>query len=168
MLRIIDNKKIDITDTEYKIYQKLCEEYTEKYFQGKELFIGLFEVNTEGIILFVKPQNQRKFSMEIYCFMLSVMQNQHLRIMQKQQQMFIEEAQKKHIELFKNTNERISKLDNYLELLELLNKVKDLTKDPKAKEALSKLKNISDILKNLPIIEEVKDLYIGNDESAEG
>lgn len=163
MLRIIDNKRVDLTDTEYKIYQKLCEEYTEKYFQGKELFTGLFEVNDDGIILFVKPQHQRKFSMEIYCFMLSVMQNQHLRIMQKQQQMFIEEAQKKHIELFENANERISKLDNYLELLNSLNKVKDLIKNPKAKEALSKLKDISEILKSLPIIEGVKD--IENNES---
>ena len=156
MLRIIDNKKVELTDTEHKIYKELCEEYTEKYFQGSELFKGLFEVNGEGIILFVKPQHNRKFSMEIFCFLLSVMQNQHLRIMQNQQQTFIKEAQKKHIELFKEAGERISKLDNYLELLDVLNKIKDLSKNPKAKESLDKLKSISDMLKDLPPIEEIK------------
>jgi len=78
-LRLINNKRIDLTDQEYKTYEELCASYTRDNFNGKDLFNDLFETNEQGLIIFLKPPTQT-FSMEIIIFLQNVMVHQHLRM----------------------------------------------------------------------------------------
>lgn len=80
MRRIINNKKIDLTDDEWRLYQEICKSYDRPNFKGSSLFVDLFETDTNGIIIFLKPPSTYT-SMEVFMFMMSVMQNQHLRVM---------------------------------------------------------------------------------------
>lgn len=82
---IIDNKKVDLTTDEYHIYQKIVASYTKPPYQkGEDFFIDLFEVDDDGIIIFLKPPSQRAVSLEIFLFCMSIMQHQHMRVLQKQ------------------------------------------------------------------------------------
>lgn len=79
MIRIIDNKKVDITDDEFKIYNNLCKSY--EVHGGSVLFEDLFESDDNGIILFIKPPSKNFISYEITFFIISIFQHQHTRIM---------------------------------------------------------------------------------------
>lgn len=81
MLRIIDNKRVDITDDEFKAYQDICKSYDRPNFEGKDLFKDLFETNDKGIITFLKPPGSNFISMEVLTFLQSLMLHQHLRLM---------------------------------------------------------------------------------------
>ncbi len=84
-IRIIDHKKVDLTEDEFAMYKKIVASYTKPPYQkGEDLFIDLFEVDQDGIIIFLKPPSQRQTSMEIFLFCMSIMQNQHLRLVHKQ------------------------------------------------------------------------------------
>ena len=78
MLRIIDNKRVDLTNDEFKAYQELCKSYDRPNFQGKDLFVDLFETNEKGIIIFLKPPGKKFISMEIIIFIQSVMVHQQI------------------------------------------------------------------------------------------
>lgn len=78
--RIISNKRIDLTDNEWQLYQDICHSYDKPNFKGSDLFAELFETDSKGIIIFLKPPT-RFTSMEVFLFMMSIMQHQHLRIM---------------------------------------------------------------------------------------
>ena len=99
MIRIIDFKKVDMTDDEYNMYLSICESYNRPNFEGKELFKDHFEVNKDGIIVFVKPSKEKFCSLEVYMFLCSLMQNQHIRIMHSQLESLIKEASNKINEL---------------------------------------------------------------------
>lgn len=81
MIRIIDNKKIDLTDDEWSLYEQICKSYDveNRGVRGKDLFIDLFETNENGIIIFLKPP-QNYTSMEVYMFLVGIMIHQHLGI----------------------------------------------------------------------------------------
>jgi hypothetical protein len=81
MLKIIDNKRIDITADEYKTYQDICKSYDRPNFQGKDLFSNLFETDDRGVIIFLRPPSSKFVSMEVLSFLQSVMMHQHLRLM---------------------------------------------------------------------------------------
>ena len=98
-MRIIDNKRVLITDDEFKMFQKICRSYDSEYRKGEDLFSDHFETNGEGIIVFVKPSHNKYSSLEIYCFLTSIMVNQHLRIGQDQINKLVEEARTKITEL---------------------------------------------------------------------
>jgi hypothetical protein len=83
-LRIIDNKKIEMTEDEWTMYQKIVKSYTSMTNKGEDLFIDLFESDDNGIIMFLKPPSKRQTSLEVFLFLMSLMQHQHLRLMQKQ------------------------------------------------------------------------------------
>jgi hypothetical protein len=83
-LRIIDNKKIDMTQDEWTMYQKIVKSYTTLTNKGEDLFIDLFETDDNGTIMFLKPPSTRQTSFEVFLFLMSLMQHQHLRLMQKQ------------------------------------------------------------------------------------
>src|SRR5581483_10182652 len=83
-LRIIDNKRVDMTDDEHMMYQKIVKSYTNATNKGEDLFIDLFETDERGIIIFLKPPSVRRTSLEVYLFLMSLMQHQHLRLMQDQ------------------------------------------------------------------------------------
>ncbi len=73
-----------MTDDEWSMYQKIVKSYTSLTNKGEDLFIDLFETNDEGIIMFLKPPSKRQTSLEVFLFLMSLMQHQHLRLMQKQ------------------------------------------------------------------------------------
>ena len=54
-LRIIDNKKIEMTSDEWGMYEKIVKSYTTLTNKGEDLFIDLFETDDNGIIIFLKP-----------------------------------------------------------------------------------------------------------------
>lgn len=105
MKKIIDNKRVEMTSDEYKMYQSICSSYDRPNFQGKELFRDHFETNDHGIITTVKPPHNRYTSMEVFGFLLALMQNQHMRIMQDQVSMLVKEASDKIKELAKENKE---------------------------------------------------------------
>lgn len=78
MIRIIDNKKIDLTDDEWGLYQSICKSYDGPNFRGADLFIDLFETDNNGIIVFLKPPKYQT-SFEVFLFLISIMNHQHLR-----------------------------------------------------------------------------------------
>jgi len=82
-LRVIDNKRVDLTYDEDQMYQKIVASYTSLTNKGEDLFIDLFETDDNGIIIFLKPPSRRQTSFEVFLFLMSVMQHQHLRIMHK-------------------------------------------------------------------------------------
>lgn len=84
MIRIIDNKKIDLTDDEFEMYLNICKSYTTASHNGEDMFIDLFESGDDGVIIFLKPPSVRQTSLEVFLFLMSVMQHQHLRQMHKQ------------------------------------------------------------------------------------
>jgi mRNA deadenylase 3'-5' endonuclease subunit Ccr4 len=83
-MRVIDNKKIDLTDDEWKMYQSIVKSYTTTTNKGEDLFIDLFETNNDGIIIFLKPPSKFRTSFEVFLFLMSIMQHQHLRLMHQQ------------------------------------------------------------------------------------
>lgn len=74
MLKIIDNKKVQLTQDEFMMYESICKNYK----QGKDLFRNLFETDDDGIIVFLRPP-EKTFSMEVVIFLQNLMVHQHLR-----------------------------------------------------------------------------------------
>ena len=107
MRRIIDHKRIDMTNDEYTLFQKICESYDRPNFQGSELFKNHFETNEHGIIIFVRPPSQQYSSLEVYCFLVSLMVNQHLRISQEQNMSLLKEVTEKTAELINSVREEL-------------------------------------------------------------
>jgi hypothetical protein len=83
-IRIIDNKKIDLTDDENEMYQKIVKSYTTINMDGKDLFTDLFYSDDRGIIVFLKPPSVRRTSFEVFLFLMSIFQHQHTRLMYEQ------------------------------------------------------------------------------------
>lgn len=83
-VRVVDNKKLEMTDDEWDMYQKIVKSYTDVTGKGEDLFMDLFETNDEGIIIFLKPPAKRRTSLEVFLFLMSLMQHQHLRLMHQQ------------------------------------------------------------------------------------
>lgn len=87
MFKIIDNKKVEITNEEYKMYEAICHSHDP---HGKDLFKNLFEVNDEGIIIYLFPP-VTKFSMQVLVFLQNLMIHQHLRLIYKEHDSAIKE-----------------------------------------------------------------------------
>lgn len=83
-VRVVDNKKLDMTQDEWAMYEKIVKSYTTLTNKGEDLFIDLFETNDSGIIVYLKPPSKRQTSFEVFLFLMSLMQHQHLRLMQNQ------------------------------------------------------------------------------------
>jgi hypothetical protein len=83
-IKIIDNKKVDVTEDEWIMYQRIVKSYTTSFNKGEDMFMDLFEANDNGIILFLKPPSKRHTSLEIFLFLMALMQHQHLRLMHQQ------------------------------------------------------------------------------------
>lgn len=71
MIKGIDNKKVDITEIEYKYYQELVKKH------GASSFDDLFETDKEGRITIVKPT--KSIPWDILFFVQNLMINQHMR-----------------------------------------------------------------------------------------
>lgn len=82
-IRVVDNKRLDMTDDEWAMYQKIVKSYTSLTNKGEDLFQDLFETNDSGIIIFLKPPSKRQTSFEVFLFLMALFQHQHLRLMYK-------------------------------------------------------------------------------------
>lgn len=83
-IRVVNNRKLEMTDDEWDIYQKIVQSYTDVTGKGEDLFIDLFETSDDGIIVLLKPPSKRRTSLEIFLFLMALMQQQHLRLMWKE------------------------------------------------------------------------------------
>lgn len=83
-IRVVDNKKLDLTNDEWQMYDKIVKSYTTNTNKGEDLFQDLFETDSNGIIIFLKPPSKRLTSFEVFLFLMSIMQHQHLRLMHQQ------------------------------------------------------------------------------------
>lgn len=97
MIRLIDHKRIEMTNDEFNAYKQICRSYDEPTAnrKGEDLFVDHFETNSQGIITFVKPPHQRYSSLEVYTFLISIMVNQHLRIHREMTVQMVKEAEEK-------------------------------------------------------------------------
>jgi hypothetical protein len=80
---VIDNKKVDLTPDEWALYQNIVQSYTTPTNKGQDLFIDLFEVDENGIIIFLRPPSKRQTSFEVFLFLIAIQTQQHLRLMYK-------------------------------------------------------------------------------------
>jgi len=83
-VKVIDNKKVEMTEDEWDMYQKIVQSYTTATNKGEDLFIDLFETDNDGVIIFLKPPSKFRTSFEVFLFLMSLMQHQHLRLMHRQ------------------------------------------------------------------------------------
>lgn len=122
-IRIIDNKKVSLTHDEFLAYEEICRGYDRPNFKGNDLFQDHFEVNDDGIILFVKPPQKKYSSMEVFTFLLSIMVNQQLRISQDQVHTLVEEIKNKALEQFAEIDLLKNELKSYKEEVERMKTV---------------------------------------------
>jgi len=95
------------------MYRNICRSYDDAKVnrKGEDLFIDHFEANGDGIIMFVKPPQKRYSSLEVYCFLVSIMQNQHMRILYEQNKMLIKETTIKVKEVMSELDQLKSKVE---------------------------------------------------------
>jgi hypothetical protein len=94
-IRIIDNKKVDVTEDEWAMYEKIVKSYTTDTNKGEDLFKDLFETDPNGIIIFLKPPSKFRTSFEVFLFLMSLMQHQHLRLMHSQVEEMVAQVKEK-------------------------------------------------------------------------
>jgi len=92
---IVDNQKLDMIDAEYELYKKIVASYKN----GEQLFADLFQSNDLGIIILLKPPATRHTSMEVFLFLMSLMQQQHIRLMYAQMECICEHIGDKMVEI---------------------------------------------------------------------
>ena len=78
MFKIIDYKKVDITEDEYDYYQQIVKEYS------KEEFRDMFDTDEDGCINLVKPPLKKSIPWVVIFFLQNLMLNQRIRRMEKQ------------------------------------------------------------------------------------
>lgn len=84
-----------MTEDEWGMYQKIVQSYTTATNKGEDLFKDLFETNNDGIIIFLKPPSKFRTSFEVFLFLMSLMQHQHLRLMRQEVDAVLAELKKK-------------------------------------------------------------------------
>ena len=94
-VRVINNKRVEMTDDEWVMYEKIVKSYTTATNKGEDLFIDLFETDPNGIIVFLRPPSKFRTSFEVFLFLMSLMQHQHLRLMHKQVDDLCDQVRKK-------------------------------------------------------------------------
>lgn len=94
-IRIIDNKKVSLTAPEWDMYQSICRGYDRPNFKGEDLFKNLFECDEQGTIVFLKPPSSHYTSLEVFLFVVSVFQHQHMRQMYGQLKQLMGEVKDK-------------------------------------------------------------------------
>ena len=73
-----------MTSYEYSLYKKICASYDDINFKGADLFLDLFDTDENGIIVALRPPSKRATSMEVFLFLVSLQQAQHIRMMYAQ------------------------------------------------------------------------------------
>ena len=74
MIRAVGNKRLDLTDPEFLVYEKISE------LVGKNEFCDLFDTDNNGKIISVFPPIDKPVSMVVVYFLFNVMINQRVRV----------------------------------------------------------------------------------------
>ncbi len=93
MIRIIDNKRVDLTNDEFSLYEKICRSYDRPNFKGEYLFEDLFESDDKGFITFLKPPTNYT-TPEVIFYLIDITVHQHLRRSCGEVDLVIAEARK--------------------------------------------------------------------------
>lgn len=107
MIKIIDNKKVEMTQDEWELYVSICRSYDRPNFKGEDLFSNTFETDDNGIILFIRPSSEKYTSMEVLMFMCSIFSQQHTRLMYNE----LEKIKNQFKEKIKELDEKIASLN---------------------------------------------------------
>ncbi len=107
-IKIIDNKKVEMSEDEFALYKSICSSYDQAGYNGSDLFSGLFETDDNGIIVFLRPPSKKASTMEVFLFLVGLMTQQHLRINHLQ----IDDLANQIKTKLREMNERILKLEN--------------------------------------------------------
>jgi hypothetical protein len=84
-IRIVNHKKLEMTNDEYAIFLDICKSYDKPpSVKGEFLFEDLYEVDDNGIITILRPPSRQFVTIEIFLFVIALMNQQHLRIMYSQ------------------------------------------------------------------------------------
>ena len=73
-----------MNEVEWEMYNKIVKSYTTPTNKGEDLFIDLFETDENGIIIYLQPPSKRQTSLEVFLFLMTLFQQQQLRLMQDQ------------------------------------------------------------------------------------
>ncbi len=77
MIRAVGNKRLELSDDEFGYYCSLKEQF------GDTDFVGLFKTDKNGIITSVNPPVNKTISLGIIFFLLNIMMNQRVRVLDK-------------------------------------------------------------------------------------
>ena len=75
MIRAIANKRLDLSDGEFSYYKEILREI------GADDFRGLFDTDKNGLIISIAPPVERSIPMLVLFFVLNVMMNQRVRML---------------------------------------------------------------------------------------
>ena len=78
MIRALANKRLDLSDHEYKHLLLMKQKF------GEDDFRGLFETDKNGLIIGVMPPVDKSVPLPIIFFMFNVMLNQRVRFIDEQ------------------------------------------------------------------------------------
>lgn len=82
MIRLVNNKNLDMTDEEFAEFKAICLNYERKHFRGEDIFAGKFETNEDGRLIYIKSfHGNSPMSFEAMFFLMNLSQNQWLRAM---------------------------------------------------------------------------------------
>tara|TARA_R100000152_G_C6750071_1_gene173697 strand:+ start:431 stop:721 length:291 start_codon:yes stop_codon:yes gene_type:complete len=74
VIRAVANKRLDLTDAEYEVYEKISD------MVGKAEFYDLFDTDKNGKIISVFPPIDKQVSMVVIYYLFNVMINQRVRL----------------------------------------------------------------------------------------
>lgn len=78
-MKVVGNKKINITDKEYEYYLQLVERFTEENGDSGEMyFVNLFDTDDNGFITLIRTEKSIPWA--VLFFVQQVMINQRLRV----------------------------------------------------------------------------------------
>jgi hypothetical protein len=117
LIRAVGNKRLDLSDSEFQYYCNLKEQF------GDSDFIGLFQTDKNGMILSVNPPVNKNISLGIIFFLLNIMMNQRIRVLDSK--------------INKVTDLEI-KVDNFLEMNNIIERLENLEKQNLGKKLRSK------------------------------
>lgn len=110
-IRVIDNKRVLMTDDEHSLYESICKAYDNPpHQQGKALFENLFETDANGMITMLRPPT-KICSFEVFLFVMALMTHQHLRDCYKQVNAASSNVDRKLTDLTKRVEEKLAELD---------------------------------------------------------
>lgn len=75
MIRAVGNKRLELSDNEFEYCRSLREQF------GSSSFVGLFETDNNGIITFINPPVNKNVPLGVIFFLLNVMMNQRIRVL---------------------------------------------------------------------------------------